>query len=1047
MEIYISFLKRNLYQRNNNFSNNSHSNNPFLKFQANDTFELSFKGREISKEELQKLVNEGKTYAEIGAMYNISKDSVKGYASKYGIKSLQQIQREKSAIITKNDIEKLINIGKSKNEICEILNISINQYKALIKKFGLHSKKAINIVIENITKEQLLDFVNSGKTTYEVKDALGISTGTYTKLLKKFGIKTRNLRSREVARSVTKETLEEFLQQGKSLMEIKQILGLTYETTRAIFEKYNLKTPKMQEMETSSAIISGISKEQLEELFKEGKTIKEVSKELNIGHSSLQQLLKKYNVKTFWQEKTDNIKIEKEDLEILINSGMLRKDIAKRYNVNPDTITRYLRKYGIENLQIQNQKRIAKIPKETLIKLYNSGTSVKAKCEFLNISESTYHRLLRLYKIQKKANCHWAKPLNQISKEEILSLLNEGLPTAEICKILKVSERTFRNRLKQYHILTPMQKVRKRIEGITKEKLSELLDFGLTAEEICKKLKISDSTYKRLVTIYKIKTQRMENSENIASITKEQLSSMLSSGKSINDICRELNISRPSAARLLAQYNLLTERQIYHEKVSNISEKQLSRLISEGYTKEQICNILGIADSMYYQLVEKFDIMIDYKKIRQNVASITKEQILEQIALGKNIKDASRALNVSGPTYRNLLKKFNITVNKTDNYRETHQHRYEQFTLDDLKNRFVEVMVYDKISQNDELCELIDFIDGRQNVNTDKRKNMIGFLRNIDKINLGIITSEQALESSEAQNIREWKDNIDNIQDNFIAVLDILYQKGEDDLANIFYEKYMPDKDKDENIEEAEYIVETIQDVNSDNDIKAATYKLTYWDAKNSNLKTVKAAEKNSSKHAGKINPQRAGQYIVLANMYENYLKGNEIKTSIPSAFFEILKRFDLSSEKATPYLMKLDNWFASDDEDDNYLNKFMERFNINDEISKAIITKFVEEFYINKDTQILTTDNKGREIISTLTAKAKQEIYEHHKSKDDFRILRGFEKAMSKFASFKNDNGVKEYKKAGRKIAELKLTEYSDRVFSYDDDFIFDEYSEKGDH
>lgn len=34
-----------------------------------------------------------------------------------------------------------------------------------------------------------------------------------------------------------------------------------------------------------------------------------------------------------------------------------------------------------------------------------------------------------------------------------------------------------------------------------------------------------------------------------------------------------------------------------------------------------------------------------------------------------------------------------------------------------------------------------------------------------------------------------------------------------------------------------------------------------------------------------------------------------------------------------------------------------------------------------------------------------------------------------------------------GRKVAELKLTEYSDRVFAYDDDFIFDEYSEKGDH
>lgn len=52
------------------------------------------------------------------------------------------------------------------------------------------------------------------------------------------------------------------------------------------------------------------------------------------------------------------------------------------------------------------------------------------------------------------------------------------------------------------------------------------------------------------------------------------------------------------------------------------------------------------------------------------------------------------------------------------------------------------------------------------------------------------------------------------------------------------------------------------------------------------------------------------------------------------------------------------------------------------------------------------------------LIPKAKQEIYERHKSKDDFRMLRGFEKAMSKFVvSRKDDNGVKEYKKWEEKL------------------------------
>mgnify|MGYP003328443015 CR=1 FL=1 len=116
------------------------------------------------------------------------------------------------------------------------------------------------------------------------------------------------------------------------------------------------------------------------------------------------------------------------------------------------------------------------------------------------------------------------------------------------------------------------------------------------------------------------------------------------------------------------------------------------------------------------------------------------ERISDTETVKNMVKKICENLDISRPTYVKLLKKFNLTVNRTDNYRETHQHRYEQFTLEDLKNRFVEVMVYDKISNNDKLCELIDFVDNRQNISTDKRKDMINFLRIIDKIDkIGII--------------------------------------------------------------------------------------------------------------------------------------------------------------------------------------------------------------------------------------------------------------------------------------------------------------------
>lgn len=97
-----------------------------------------------------------------------------------------------------------------------------------------------------------------------------------------------------------------------------------------------------------------------------------------------------------------------EDIEKIIvrlKNGDLVKDIANDYDVNPHTITRTLKPYGINNpREIQERpikEELRTLPREEIKKMYEKGFSHKEIADKLDINQRSVSRVIKEFGIGK----------------------------------------------------------------------------------------------------------------------------------------------------------------------------------------------------------------------------------------------------------------------------------------------------------------------------------------------------------------------------------------------------------------------------------------------------------------------------------------------------------------------------------------------------------------------------------------------------------------------------------------------------------------------
>lgn len=533
--------------------------------------------------------------------------------------------------VSKEDLQKLVNEKRKVAEICEILNITNAQYKNLIKKYGIvTARKTAKDNVSSITKEQFSALIEEGKSAKEICETLHIGSTTYENLLKRFGITTNYQIVCQITDNITKEMLQEKLDSGQEPKEIAKELGISVATCLNHIKKYGLKSNGLITKENASSI----TKETLTKLIDSGKSRKEICEELNIGVSTYNRLLHRFGIATSQIEALQkNSEITKEKLQAVVDEDLPLKEACGKLGISKSTYNVLLTKYGIKTKTMLNKERLASITEDQFRSLVKAGLTAEEIQKELGISTKFYYTLMRKFNIEVKK--YDVKGNNDSLNEKIEELFSQDFSIKEIAEELNITEDMCRRLLKNKGYVLKRTDLQNKKSQITKEQVLEVLAKGKTVKESYEELGLTENSYYSLLSKFGIKTNLQKRKEEIAAITVSQIQDLLSENKSLPEICNALNISESSFYSILAKHNVKTQKQLDLEHNRTISKEMFENLINQNKTAKQICDELNIPPSRYnylkfiFGLTQKAKADIQEKRLEDCSCAELKEHLID----------------------------------------------------------------------------------------------------------------------------------------------------------------------------------------------------------------------------------------------------------------------------------------------------------------------------------------------------------------------------------------------------------------------------------
>ena len=458
----------------------------------------------------------------------------------------------------------------------------------------------------NITAEQILSLRAQGKKETEIPKLLGIALDTYYKKLKQLGLPSAVSAYRDKLAQIPRDEFETMLKNKVSIEDICKRFNLTTNAYYNYINRYDLRSYIV------GANRKAVTQQKLQELVDKKMSADEICEQLQIGKDAYYELIQKYNIQTEYKNRKQNIiSISKEQIETQLNSGKSYSEIAEELNISRSTLRRFINDFEIDTKILQTKRIISNITKEQLQEFVDSGKS-----------------------------------------------------NAEISRELNIPIRTYTQLTHRYGIMTNYRKAKKNIASITKEMLQQLVDDGLTKEEICKCLNItSEATFYKLLKRLHINYQ-YKNHVNEINIPKEELKRVVQEWQSRDDIQEKLKISTTTFYEKAKSANVKTVLSDSIDKIKELDLDKMQELLDNGMSRQELCKLYDISPNIYHALVGNHGLTSSDKQQQIHVRNITKEQMEELINSGKTTKDICSELNISTSTYVRLLKKFKIERNK-----------------------------------------------------------------------------------------------------------------------------------------------------------------------------------------------------------------------------------------------------------------------------------------------------------------------------------------------------------------------------------------------
>lgn len=441
----------------------------------------------------------------------------------------------------------MINDGKHVRQIAKELKISVHTYYQLLRDRGIeYKKKTLPAKLEKITKEQLENFHKMKMSISEICEELKIGDWEYRRLLNYYSIMSPKKALMKTNKAITKEQLQECVDKYNTVEERSKALNITNNMYFNLIQKFNIETPYKSRVKE----VSNVTAEQILQLQKEGKSTKEIIKILNISQGIYNDLINRAGIVTALKESKQIIsEITKERLEGLINSGKKVKEICEELQISERTYSRLIDKFGIVTKRKKGVLNNKKITKEMLQTLVDQKLTPDEICEKLNLSKPNFYKMLKILDINYDYLHHANEKI--VSKRELEEAISTGKTVKEISEDLSIGKSTYHFKAKVANVETALRKNIDTINAISKEEIQESINSGLTVKEITEKFNITEANYSALIRKYNLSTPQRESMKKIASISREEIISMLNEGKTKKEITETLGIDLKSLNKIL----------------------------------------------------------------------------------------------------------------------------------------------------------------------------------------------------------------------------------------------------------------------------------------------------------------------------------------------------------------------------------------------------------------------------------------------------------------------------------------------------------------
>lgn len=515
--------------------------------------------------------------------------------------------------------------------------------------------------------------------------------------------------------------------------------------------------------------------------------------------------------------------------------------------------------------------------------------------------------------------------------------------------------------------------------------------------------------------------------------------------------------------------NLIADRYIKMKNETSFSSVPIQRKIKTPPVTQNDIDLLSI----------NFDDFV-LSVLRKQYIDFQKPNEIKYI--DKNTTISLSTLKNSEYKFAKIPEKIKQIIN-TSNSLFKAQRDYENFNKTDFKTR-LNFFAGKEIGNNEDLLERIIAFDNCEYSDEDI-KALIKFLKELDKINDGHQTLEKGLETIKAEGLfpkqpenvipSEIEKNIadfrieqkklfelSQLKKNFDNSINYLYMNNLNNIANTC-SKYRPTELTQDTLDNTNFIINIINK-NLDSTNKHIINKskleanILRWDTYNyyktndfENPVYIKAIEFAKTAN-GNIDIDKAGQYIINSEIIENYPQSLEFVHN-PEIITKIIDKAKYEKKDAIKYLCKYDSYhYDLTDNEKTSITNILNIFDSKDSIDKIIMKHIIENDYVNFDTSVLTNihDTSDKNITATFSSKAKKQILNKYKYPIYIDYLKNFEEALSSFATEKGTSGIKKINRNNKNMEykmELKIVGYLERLFSSQNDYYFDIFSEKGFH